>query len=212
MTRTRLRGQGILRRHLREDVESLERQVRLAQRAAADTATEASRSRFKSKLVGRPSVPPRPGRRTTQGTFPSHIKWVPDGELVRLSTEELDAVAAEFWLIQEIGTGKTAQMSRTGDRPSTSVSVRPQGGRRIPSGLVWSGVARPAQGLDGKRAEGPGGHDQIVPGPWGQPITIRREIRGKNYIRTGGNRGFRTYDIALEKAFKKAFGHHPKTR
>lgn len=115
---------------------------------------------------------------------------------------------APYWLIQEIGTGMSAKVAagglgglrggqgRSGPRAAGNVRVRSQVGRRIPSGLVWSG----------NRV----GQDQIVPGPAEAPIVIRREIRGKHYLRTGGRAGFRLYEREMDDAFRRAFGHNPR--
>lgn len=126
--------------------------------------------------------------------------------MVRLDLEALQRVAP-YWLIQEIGTGKNATVEAPGRGQQGAqaimhdvlhvgpVKVKSQAGRKIPSGLVWSGT---------------GGNDQIVPGPRTQPITIRREIEGKHYLRTGGKQGFNRYTVELENAFRNAFDHHPK--
>lgn len=205
MARSRVIDRGTLSRGLRDDVQFFEREAQRAAREAAMRATSVSRERFLSRLSGRSTVAPRPGRPTTQGTFADHIEWTPvaDGHRVSAQVGRLQRVAP-YWLIQEIGTGKSAKIAsgglghlrggqgRSGPRESGNVRVRSQAGRRIPSGLVWSGNSV--------------GQDQIVPGPAERPITIRREIRGKHYLRTGGRAGFRRYEASMLNAAEKAFG------
>lgn len=185
---------------LRRDIEMFELGINRARNEASRVATEKSRARFTSRLGKRPLTDPRPGRPTTRGTFANYINWVPDSRGgVRADIGSLQAVAP-YWLVQEVGTerGRSARALRaTPDGPEVAfvAGVPRQAGRVIPSGLVWSGQT---------------GNDQIVRGPWRQPITIRREIKGKHYLRTGGKQGFAHYERLLEKAFFNAFGHHPK--
>ena len=190
-----------LNRGLRRDIEHFETGLNQARHEAAARATERSRNRFTRLLSGRPTTDPRRGRPTTGGTFASYINWVPDSRGgVQADIVSLQA-AAPYWLVQEVGTerGRSARALRAGpEGPEVAfvAGVPRQAGRVIPSGLVWSGSNPP--------------NDQIVRGPWRQPITIRREITGKHYLRTGGKLGFRHYERVLEKAFFSAFGHHPK--
>lgn len=203
MTRTNLvdRTQA-LNGGLRRDIRFFEQGVQQAQNEAALHATMTSRARFASRLSGRPVTDPRPGRPTTQGAFANYINWTPDGRGgVKADTASLQA-AAPYWLVQEVGTerGRSAKALRAGPNgPEVAfvAGVPRQAGRIIPSGLTWSGNT---------------GNDQIMPGPWRQPITIRREIKGKHYLRTGGKQGFARYERKLEDAFFSAFGHHPKPR
>lgn len=209
--RSRLIGRGgALGADLRDDINYFERESKQAARTAAMRATSSSRARFLSRLQGRPTTAPRPGRPTTQGAFADHIEWSPVGHGHRVSAQigKLQRVAP-YWLVQEIGTGSSAKVAtgglgnlrggqgRSGPRLSGNVRVRSQAGRRIPSGLVWSG----------NRV----GQDQIVPGPAERPIVIRQEIRGKHYLRTGGNAGFRLYEAELYQAWARAFGHHRRS-
>ena len=189
--------------------QSFERQARRAAHHAATRATDASRARFLGRLSGRPTTKPRPGRPTTRGAFADHVAWRPidGGHRVGVDVVELQRVAP-YWLIQEIGTGMSAKVAhgglgrlrggqgRSGPREPGNVKIKSQVGRRIPSGLVWSGSRV--------------GQDQIVPGPQTAPIVIRSEIPGKHYLRTGGNRGFALYERELEQIFFHEFGDHPK--
>jgi hypothetical protein len=213
MARIRFIDRQTLNRGIVRDLEVFDRGVRAATRVAAEVATSSSQKRFTTRLSKRPTIGPRPTgtRPTTQGTFASHIQWRPiaGGSRVGVAIGKLQN-AAPYWLIQEIGTGNSAQVrtpgaaaqarggqGRDGPRIKGNVSVKSQAGRRIPSGLVWSGNSP--------------GRDQIIAGPWRQPITIRHEIEGKNYLRTGGRSGFAAYERGLDNAFDNAFkGRHPK--
>jgi len=196
----RLINNQVLNGGLRRDIELFEVGINQARNEAARVATEKSRAQFTGLLSKRATTDERKGRRTTQGAFARYINWVPSGGGVKADIDSLHA-AAPYWLVQEVGTerGMTAKALRAspeGPQVAFVAGVPRQAGRVIPSGLVWSGSSPPT--------------DQIVRGPWRQPITIRREITGKHYLRAGSNAGFRHYERVLEGWFFEAFGHHPR--
>jgi hypothetical protein len=185
-----------LNKGLHDDMNRFLADSRQASIAAAEEATKKSRQVFNSRLSKRPPVQKRDGRPTTGGNFDSYIDWRPvrDGHAVRVNIEKLER-AAPYWLIQEIGTGPDSNYTMKDRDTQTSVSVKSQRGRRLPGSLHWEGAPPTGQLVEGRRAH---------------PGTITTEIKGKGYIRIGGNRGFRVYDSEMEKAFRRAFGHHPK--
>lgn len=219
MARSRIIDRGSLGKGMRENIDWFDRMARRAASEAAARATEKSRARFISKLGNettsgrrgpRPTVAPRPGRPTTQGAFASHIEWalVGDGHRVSAQAGKLQR-AAPYWLVLEIGTGSSAKVAtgglgqlrggqgRNAPREAGNVSVKSQVGRRLPRSLHWSGTT---------------GTDQLIPGPSMKPLTIKEEIKGKHYLREGGNAGFRRYEAELDRAWRSraSFGHHPK--
>ena len=205
MARSRLIQSRVLTSGLKRDIRKFEDGARKAADNAAERATSVSRATFRSRLSGRPTTNlSRPKRPSTQGAFASHVNWSPkgDGHSVALGVSELEG-AAPYWIIQEIGTGKSANINKgsqgTGTRAPRSVSVRRQAGRILPRGLIWSGNNPPKDQVEPRQGR---------PGP--RVGVIRNEIKGKGYVRIGGNAGFRLYDRELEEAWRGAFGHHPK--
>lgn len=205
----RLIDRQTLTRGLKAEIDAFEDMTARSARRAARVATQSSQQRWRSKLSKRATTGPRPRRPTTQGTFANFISWQPvaDGQRVSAQVGKL-AKVAPYWLIQEIGTGKSAKVAvggkgrlrggqgRDGPREQGNVSVKPQAGRPIPSGLVWGGNNPKT--------------DQIIPGPRRKPIVIKEEIKGKHYLRTGGNAGFAVFHQDLGNDFRSAFGGHPK--
>lgn len=221
----KVHDRGTLDKGLRNDIKRFEKEARSAAKHAATAATKGSRSQYEtSSDLGRSrraTMKPRPTRPTTEGTFASHIKWQPTNNpyMVSIGAAELQK-AAPYWLIQEIGTGKSAQMGkaglhkarggqgRHGARQPGNITIKSQKGRRIDVGLVWTGG-------DGKKTDNLAHRSDHIPGPGekspprGEP-RITKEIKGKHYIRTGGLRGRTAYKEGLKAAFKSAFGHHSK--
>ena len=179
---------------------------------AAKIATDVSRFTFDSKLSGRALAPPRVGRATTGGQFASDLLWTkaPGSKDISISFDQTKIeAAAPYWFIQEIGTGQTANVLGTAVRLIVGPSVPTQVGRRISGALVWANGA-------GGQAVSPQtgvGTDQLYPrgdvnGGFvvkGRTGTIRREIKGKHFIRDGGAQGFRALDSGLRADVKRIF-------
>lgn len=185
--------------------------------AAARRATAKSRAAFTAGLSGRPIAPARKGRPTTSGQFPSYINWSATrggggkvGTTVQFDLHKLDA-NAPYWLIQEIGTGETANITSgvAARQVRYGGSVTSQAGRPISKFLMFAPGPGQAptrsRGLTkGKRgSSGSTGFDQLyragdldkqaVANFRSGPHRIKREIRGKHYIQIGGNEGFRYF-------------------
>jgi hypothetical protein len=188
-----------------------------ARTKAAQTATSASRAKFRYKRPA--NAPRRPGRSSTGGKFKTYLNWKPTATGgVAIDTKALDK-NARHWIIQEIGTGGRATVKRGGSpnakgRPKNGAAyirtVRPQAGRRLSPGLVF--------------ATGPGGHyapfgagrkQQLylrskikgapaAPAP-GHEVRIRREIKGQHFVQTGAEKGFRQYRTSVLSAARTAF-------
>lgn len=177
--------------------------ARATELAAADKATQVSRATFNSKLSPRPVIAPRLGRPTTGGQFANEIVWERTG---RGDIKVDYAKLPRYSLIQEIGTGQAAHISN----PPGSVRVRSQVGRYISANLVWDGPGGPQSPSVGRR-----GQDQLVfrahvndeklENVRARRIRIRREIKGKHYLRDGGKQGFRTLKSGLFRDAKRIF-------
>ena len=175
--------------------------------AAAKLATATSRSVFTSKLSGRPLAPPRRGRATTGGTFDTLINWQPDHakNSILLDVQQLRA-RAPYFLIQEIGTGQSAQILN----PPGSISVRSQRGRLIAINLYWAsgmGTAPAAPGRGGALEQLYLAADLNMGRAGGRTrrMRIRREIKGKHYLRDGGIEGFRELSTGLQADAQRIF-------
>ena len=175
-----------------------------ALKKAADTATTTSRSSFKRK---RDIAPPRPGR-SGSGQMTKGIQWsrVSGQASVALRMADLNK-AAPHWIIQEIGTGQTANIMRGADGgPETvrATTIPSQKGRRISSGLMWATKGRYSPP---NRA---GGTENLFPriGPAGNAknaMVIRREIEGQGFIKKGADTGFREYEQSVLTAARRQF-------
>lgn len=176
----------------------------------ADEATAHSRAQYSSYLVGRPLVPSRESRASTQGRFEQLIKWEathpPQGDMVVFDRSTMDE-EAWYWIILEIGTGKSATILNTGE----SVAVPRQRGRELPRGFYWGNAS-------GSPAGGPGSHNLFPYSPGesytgyastldenGDPVRIKREIKAKHFVQEGGLLGFQDYREALTAAFEQLF-------
>lgn len=189
--------------------------------AAAQTATSVSRAVYSAQEKGRPSVPARKMRSTTGGSFARHIDWNAhraNGEMVvDVDIAKLEAATPThyggpgYWLIQEIGTGKSAYIG--GHAPwERRVTVKSQLGRIIPFGLVWGDRGGVWRRASQKRY----GKDQITVAAQATRApkresagVIGREIEGKHFLRDGGIAGhnqFRTNALAVAK---QAFAGRP---
>lgn len=211
---------GDLERRLKTFVDGVESSVI----SAAATATTTSRSVFNSSQLGtRPFVPDRPKRRSTHGKFAEYINWIPhrvngemvvDVDLARLdaATSMPDSTGPGYWLIQEIGTGKSAYIG--GHAPwERRVTVKSQMGRAIPFGLVWADSGGQFQHASQQRY----GQDQLVAAAAVTQFpnrhsagTIGREIEGKHFLRDGGLAGYTQFRSNALAVAKQAFAGRPR--
>lgn len=152
---------------VRGDVAKFRQANRRIQAQAAAFATGVSQATFRRKLSGRPSVPSRPGRPSTGGSFPRLIRWEPESfdgiDFVQFQIAILEN-EAPYWLVQEIGTGESGRILddslsgvsyrgsqrgaakiqsqiKGGQSPeggSGIVSVQSQTGRAISRYLTWA--------------------------------------------------------------------------
>lgn len=174
--------------------------------SAAEVATQTSRATFADWLVGRPLVPERRGRKTTGGDFEMLIAWEADQfGMIRFDQQAMDE-RAWYWIIQEIGTGKSAHILSPG---GGEIAIPSQKGRALPRGFYWGNEA-------GHPADGPGLHN-LYPyevgaayGGYantlddnGNPVRMKREIRGKHFVRDGGKAGFTQLRQELRVEFRQ---------
>lgn len=190
-----------------------------AQARAAEVATEAARKQVKHV---RPLTEPRPGRNFKP--IESVIRWRPVKSLngdPGLNQQELNTEAGH-WLVQNIGTGRSAVVHVAGrpnptGRPAKGAtyirSIPSQKGRRIRAGLVF--------------ATGPGGtfvppdrgqfrnqqlqlRKNVEGGPWSRTrsqagIVIGREIEPQRFVQAGTKAGFREYRESVLAAARSEF-------
>lgn len=174
--------------------------VRQREAEAAREATAVSRSVFTSKLSARPLVGPRMGRPTTGGNFAQDIEWKPAGNgTVEVNVRKLP----RYWLINEIGTGQSANIAN----PQMSVIVPTQVGRFIRNSLVFAngGVAfapsAARRGMDQLMYA----TDVSLNGVRPRRIRIRKEIKGKHYLRDGGAQGFGMFQKKIMSDARRIF-------
>lgn len=172
-----------------------------AQRAALAKANTVSRSSFKRK---RDIAPPRRGR-SGRGQMTNSINWgrVTGQSSVALRMSDLDK-AAPHWIIQEIGTGQTANIYRadeSGPQVNRVATVPAQTGRRIASSLAWATQGRY---VPPNRA---GGTQNLFPrvgaARANNTMVIRREIEGQHFIKKGADAGFREYRTSVLAAARR---------
>lgn len=197
-------------KEIQRRADEFERYSQVDAQLAASKATRVSRSHFESRLVGRTTVPSRPGRESTQGNFANFIQWRPvgTGHIIELDVKKLPS----YWLVQEIGTGRSAQVSGvnpSGDvRAPLAATVKTQVGRRLPAGLVWSGM-NPGTDQIIPRSDlgGAGSFKRDAQGNYARfkRIKITEEIKGKHYVGVGGRAGMRDYRSNVKKAAHKLF-------
>jgi hypothetical protein len=177
---------------------------------AAKVATDESRSVFQNSpnRSRRPLAPPRKGRPTTAGAFPTLLHWLPDHQNNRIKFD-VAAIrsAAPYYLIQEIGTNRTATILN----PPGSITVPSQAGRLIKSiSLYWAPGPGGQPSSPSRRG---GGLEQLYlatdlkMGQFSRTrrMRIRREIKGKHYLRDGGIQGFRTLSTGLQADARRIF-------
>lgn len=177
--------------------------VPAVQKKAAEEATSVSRATFASHLNerGRPEAPPRPGRPTTLGRFASDILWESNLGMIDIDMRRLPIYA----LIQEIGTGETAKILN----PQGEVTVRSQIGRRISANLYWGtavgGTAVPARrGASGEQLFYASELSNIGNVRRRQK-RIHRNIKGKHFLRAGGQAGMVQLRTGLVDEAKRIF-------
>lgn len=179
---------------------------------AAKAATQESRTIYARWHSGRPIAPPRKGRPTTGGTFGDLLLWERGGTgMIEFDMAGLKN-RAPYALVQEIGTGQSAAILN--GPMMGSLSIPSQKGRRISPHLMWAdssgNVTRPMTGKNRAAAQGAGtiGMQQLFerpPGQYGRAGLIRREIRGKHFIRDGGMVGYDMLRDRLISDFNKTF-------
>lgn len=182
--------------------------IKKREQEAAQVATAVSRGTFAVR-IGRPPAPPRRGRPTTQGLFTDYIKW--EANLRKQGFVDFDSNTmkniAPYWLIQEIGTNRTAAITN----PPGSVHVRSQIGRTIPFNLYW------ASGVGGTASDARTGafgqqlylaseiNSQSLKNVKSRRKRIRREIKGRHYLQAGGAEGLRYLGETLVTDARKIF-------
>lgn len=183
---------------------------------AARVATEESRLVYRRWQSRRPFVAPRPLRQTTMGAFPNLLTW----KRINQGQIEFDRGTlvgqAWYWEIQEIGTGQSARILN----PSGSVTVPSQIGREIPPGLVWAdgpggSSHKPMSAKARQEAEQLGSlasaNQQLYPaalmggGYHHRAGRIRKQIKGKHFVRDGGYLGMKTLRESLIEDARKTF-------
>lgn len=189
--------------------QAFRRAIPVAEAAAAAVATDESKYTFLRQLNARnrPHAAPRTGRPTTGGTFDQLIRWRPDGRgNISFDFQSLKR-AAPYFLIQEIGTGQTANILN----PQGTVTVHSQIGRTISANLYWAGgsggsAVGPRSGASGDQlyaaAELNASTLARVPH---RRKRIRREIKGKHYIQSGGRAGYLQLRTRLTDEAKRIF-------
>lgn len=199
-----------------------------ASRAAAAEATTITRASFRYKRPA--NVPPRAGRPSTGGQFREFLRWTaqetsPDGG-VAFDMREADR-RIPYWIILEIGTGHSATLRSGGaanpaGRPRAGASyvrtVPAQRGRAIPSSLVWASGPRGTYTPPGaNRNQQLYLRSQVKGAPvWvrhaRRQMYITREIEPQNFVRKGGQEGFRQYRTSVLAAARRTFagrGYRP---
>lgn len=174
---------------------------------AAQEATEASRATFTRWLGNRPLAAPRAGRATTEGQFANYLKWQRDAYgTINFDILTLEEHAPEYWAVQEIGSGQTARILSQG---GSGIDIPSQIGRKLPSFLYWGDAegAVPFRPMTmSKRRDEIARHapmqfdqqlypvdslpDELRYRAMGRKGKIRREDKGKHFIRDGGEAGW----------------------
>ena len=184
--------------------------------AGSKKANQVSQSGFKYRRKG--TTPPRPGRTSTQGKMTKHVKWKVNGSNVELDVNTLNK-RAPHWIIQEIGTGQRATMTRAGQRHAQGRmskadqakyvrTVKSQRGRKISATLAFGtapgGTFVPAGAGSGQQLYRR--RDLTGLSPFRvRRITIQKEIVGQHFVRDGGREGFRVYRQTVLAAARRTF-------
>lgn len=193
---------------------------------AAKAATDASRVIYDRWHSGRPLVPQRKGRATTGGQFANLLSWSRNGQgLIEFDMAALAAATPtaggnlSYALIQEIGTGQSARLLNMG---GTGYTVPSQVGRTISPHLYWAdgeggSLSRPLSGKNrmAQQKLGSIGMQNLYvrpDGQFGRAGRIRREIKGKHFIRDGGLTGYDYLRQQLVKDFRSTFKQFASVR
>lgn len=184
-----------------------------APRAAADAskvATAVTRNTWNSQLSGRPQDrPSSPLRPSTNGRGDSFMLWSPAPGANGIEFNWAQATAGMPYLaIQEIGTGRKANIADPVNGRTMSYAIPSQRGRFISPRLLWS--TRMGGQPEHNGAIGTG---QLYPASMLDPSAvanfrssrkrIRREIRGKHAVQQGGIAGFYRYEANLAAEWSK---------
>ena len=141
MARSQVRDSGVLSTGLRTRIQEFEAAALRTANEAANTATQASRARFTSRLSGRPFVGARPARPTTQGTFATHITWhpAPDGSRVRIDIPAMEAAyrGRKVWPPATYGACVRPLAWSPSGICISSTNQRKPGGTYSPNGNRW---------------------------------------------------------------------------
>lgn len=187
-------------------------------RAKVKAANTATRVSLKTITHKRAIAPPRPGR--NQERIEKVLKWYPvaNENAVSLNSQDLNK-RAKHWIIQEIGTNRSAFIYVGPDRIFTR-TIPSQKGRRISSGLVWAtkggelavpGSSRNQQLFLRSKVEGaPGVRRHVrtsddIASRRVSTMRIRKEIPGQGFVQAGGKAGFREYRKSVLAAARSQF-------
>jgi hypothetical protein len=197
-------------------------------RGAADTATETARRQF--GVNKRKSVPARRTRQTTNGNLREFIKfdYKPGrrGNIsrVKLNTGLLNSVASDYWLVQEIGTGNSAQqgtVSVDGKVTRKTITIPSQVGRRLPSRLQFTSGGRFYAPTASRASDNISPYDgseiQGARTQFASSIRIGREIGHRGFVQAGTRAGRKEYRARMRTeiyrlARKKGLKIIPKDR
>lgn len=193
-----------------------------ARRVAAKVATRVTRETWHYKRPGH-MVPDRENRQSTGGRFAEALQWRASGNIPEVAFDLTTANhRAQYWIIQELGTGESAVLKRAGSpnphgRPRTGanyvVSIPKQTGRFISPNLGWADAEGGVL-----TAPGAGAGQQLyliskLTGPRGgkarrnrkRKLYIGHEITGQHMVQAGGREGFRQYNDQVLAAARRAF-------
>lgn len=211
-------------RELISQHKALQEQVRVMAQHGATELAVASRKRTPVKS--------RPGR--LSGVMQDNIIWQVEGDTVRLDYARLEGATktssgGNYWMIQEIGTGQSANMVEYlpgGGRTDSPIKIPSQVGRKISPGLVFMAAGRAVPPLSGGKGEpivpyketeqakdsaagrgfraGSGSFFKYI-NPY-DGIEIGKEIEGKHFIRNGGAVAATHYRNELPERVKRIRG------
>lgn len=180
-----------------------------AAREAATVATAATQASWNSQLSGRP-VDRRtgPGRPTTQGKGDSLLTWRATQDNGVVFNWAGATTAMPYLIIQEAGTGRSANITDPVGGVNRKYTIPSQRGRFISPRLLWS------DGVGGSPQRGNAqGKGQLYPASVLNPADvanfrssrkrIRREIRGKHAIQDGGTAGFQRFEGRIASEWVK---------
>ena len=182
----------------RRRVDTFTTEAARASVAAAAVANKVTQNEIPRR---RPGAPPRLGR---AGTL-RNLRWKTMTGGVEFDLAQADR-AAPWWIVQEIGTGKSAVIGS--GNTQFGRRVRSQRGRMIPNSLAW------ATGPGGRyAAPGSAANQQLqlainlrgVPDLSGRRLFIRNEIPAQHFVKQGATKGFGGYRRSVLSAARAAF-------